>query len=174
MVLCGNCHKHHVDSDQVRECYGFLSKVVPPRPEVESNNDLDREPLSEIPLLVKCENRNCSWETEKSKAISRSQKGIGCPSCEAKFQGISLTRPSGKMPVIKRRPAAKRSATKRPAAKRSATKRPKKKISSNSDEYTSVSKGHRPKARRTPMATGRYRTCPACGMAVTLDGRCRC
>ena len=53
-----------------------------------------------------------------------------------------------------KKPAAKRSLAKKPVAKRPAKKRPavnyggKKKILSNSDEYTSVSKGHRPKARR--------------------------
>ena len=89
------------------------------------------------------------------------------PAKKTSYRQTSVFDPVEKTP-------AKRSATKRPASKRSATKRPKKKISSNSDEYTSVSKGHRPKARPTPMATGRYKTCPACGMAVTLDGQCRC
>ena len=50
--------------------------------------------------------------------------------------------------------------------------RRKKSSPSNNDPYRSASSGHRPQARPTPMAEGKYSICPGCDGRLTSDGRC--
>jgi len=86
MYKCGNCGKKQSDPNHARACYGF--PLNPTREGITVTHD---EKLSELPLLVKCEKHNCSYETEKSTAIRRSQEGLGCPGCDWKFRGIHLS-----------------------------------------------------------------------------------
>jgi len=160
--ICGDCGNRFDSVAHVKACYRVEDTQTSPKETL--------TPTKNIPIfdpVKKTPAKNIPIFDPVKKTPAKKTPAKKTPAKKTSYRQTSVFDPVEKTP-------AKRSATKRPASKRSATKRPKKKISSNSDEYTSVSKGHRPKARPTPMATGRYKTCPACGMAVTLDGQCRC